>query len=181
MFRFNKTLTKGLKMLDYKKVVELRKNDNKKFVETLYKNYTFREVFSGEFHFKVTETKGEKEIVIEKFIFLTPAEHKEMFELHQKSFAKRKQDVLDEADRRYDSAKERKELKELYKDPEICMIVNMAYDGEPVDERTFKNACFAIQKNKEIKGMVWKSYLFKGFVTKEQVEALLSYIAKKTA
>ena len=168
-------------MLDYKTIVELRKNDNKKFIEVLFENSTFREVFSGEFHFKETENKGEKPVTNDKFIFLTPEEKEEILSLHKKDFEKRKQTVLDEAERRYTDAKKRKELKELYKDPEICMIVNMAYDGEPVEERIFKNACFAIQKNKEIKGMVWKSYLFKGFIYKEQVEALLNYIAKKNS
>ena len=165
--------------MDYNQVIELRKNNNHEFINFLYKHFSFREMFNGEYSFKVTKEENGKTHIAEKFIFLTPAEKEEMISIHKSLFEQNKNKVLKEADERYELAKKLNLHVDSYKDPEICMIVRMAFLDEPIEEREFKNACFAIQKNKEIKGMVWKSYLFKGFLYKEQIQSLLNYLNKK--
>ena len=166
-------------MLDYTKVLSLREKDKKSFAELIFQNYEPRFFFCGEIPLKkVVQDKKGVSVQKDVFIFLTEDEKNKVIELHKELFYKKKKAILDEGERRYLQAIEREELKELYIDPEMAMIINMAFDGEDVEHKVFKNACFALYKNKEINGAFWKSYLFKGFLTKNQVEQLMTYSQK---
>jgi hypothetical protein len=150
----------------------LRKSNRPEFITILFKEHSVREFLTGEIALTSTVKKKDmSEITVDKFIILTDEEKKILLDLCLKENDKAVQKIIIEGDARYEKAVKRVKLLPFYSDNEIAIVVTMAIQDSEISDEDFIDYCKTMSYQKEIRGKLWCSYLFQGFITLEKLIA----------
>ena len=165
--------------MTFEEMVELRKNNHDQFIKTIFENCQNRDFFNGEIMLKsfkeITKDDKKSTVAVDKWIFFTPDEKNTLIEMAKKEWEEKKEEILKECEIRYDRT-ENHPFIELYENTFVSMIICASLDeGQKIPEWLFLKACRLFDKHRENEDTLWKSYMFKGFVTWAQIDYAMKH------
>lgn len=167
------------KKFTFEALVEMRKNNHEEFLETVFKNFPNNTIFDGEIGLQSiveTEKNGKTvEVNSSKWIYLTDDEKSALLDMAKNAWHNKRDAVLRECKERFEQAKNSPYLA-TFDNPLVSMIVCASLDKEQkVPEWLFVKACRLFDKHRENEDVLWKSYMFKGFVRWSQIEQAMKF------
>lgn len=164
----------GKKKITFGELVELRKNDKEQFLKTVLDEFQSSAAFDGEVCVKdYVETKKDGKTttaLVDKWFYFTDEEKRALVDMVKSRVDKMKEEILKECRERSKRA-EGHEYLGLYENGLVSSAICEALeDKQRIPEWLFVKACRLFEKHIENEDVLWKSYLFKGFIRWEQIE-----------